>query len=277
MRYKNKRILLASKHQKEQAIYPVVHEMLGATLDVSSLDTDQFGTFTGEIPRPLTPYETCILKAKTAANETGHRFSMANEGSFGPHPSNPFVASGHEIMVFVDSDNGWIVSEQLVTEKTNYTTMLIYPETTIDNVLDAALFPSHGLTLQSGDRSVVIAKGITTHRQLEDAMASGFQDHSSLFLSTDMRAMVNPTRMASIRELATKLVKRIMTPCPDCGLPGFGFKYHSGSLPCEACGAASNMYAFENFACIECAYLEKKPRQDGLKKSDPTYCNDCNP
>jgi len=251
--------------------------MIGCELDISNYDTDQLGTFTGEIPRPLKPYETCILKAKTAAYVSGHSFSVASEGSFGPHPSNPFIPSGHEVMVFVDLENGWVISDHLVTEKTNYRTLFVSRETNLDAFLASALFPTHALTLQTEDRSQVIAKGIQSHEQLTSLMHTGFKKNDQLFLSTDMRAMMNPTRMESIGELAVKLATRITRICPDCHVPGFGFKSVSGSLPCGECGQSTKLYQFENWGCIQCDYLEENPRKDRLEEAEPMYCDYCNP
>ncbi|MDP3559480.1 MAG: hypothetical protein Q8R79_03910 [Legionellaceae bacterium] len=69
MNYTHKSVLLASKHNKEQVIEPVFREQLSCNLYVSDIDTDQFGTFTGEVPRSLSPHETCILKASFAAKD----------------------------------------------------------------------------------------------------------------------------------------------------------------------------------------------------------------
>jgi hypothetical protein len=98
MHYRNEHVLLASKHEKERVIRPIFHDKIGCTLYTSDFDTDQFGTFTGEIPRIQNAYQTCILKARAAAIAADCFFSIASEGSFGAHPAIPFLASDHEIM-----------------------------------------------------------------------------------------------------------------------------------------------------------------------------------
>jgi len=220
MIYKDKFLLLASKHRKEQAIEPIFREKMGCNLCVEDIDTDQFGTFTGEIPRPLSAYETCILKAKHAANEKKYVLSIASEGSFGPHPSNPFIPHAHEIMVFVDLENDWVIAEQLVTPNTNYNMMTIHQDTILDSFVESVHFPSHALTLQSGDRQNILEKGINSHDKLRDSLVLGFKKYNELFIATDMRAMMNPTRMQTLAELAEKLAIRIMRSCPGCGIPG---------------------------------------------------------
>ena len=53
--FRGRLAVLATMHRKEQAIAPVLEEMLGLRIEVAhGLDTDRFGTFTREIPRPST-------------------------------------------------------------------------------------------------------------------------------------------------------------------------------------------------------------------------------
>ena len=277
MNYTDKLVLLASKHNKEQAIEPVFRGTLACNLCVEDIDTDQFGTFTGEVPRSLSAYETCILKATYAAKEKKYALSVASEGSFGPHPSNPFIPHAHEIMVFVDLENEWIIGEQLLTPNTNYKMMTIDKDTLLDPFLKSALFPSHALTLQSADRLDVIAKGINAPHQLQASLSDGFKKYNELFIATDMRAMMNPTRMQTIGELAKKLAIRIKSPCSGCGVPGFGFKSVSGHLLCSLCGNDTKMYRHEEWGCIQCDYQEQRLRKDLLIVADPTHCDYCNP
>ncbi|WP_419420627.1 DUF6671 family protein [Legionella sp. D16C41] len=276
MAYHNKKILLASKHQKEQAIAPAFAEHLACELAVANLDTDQFGTFTGETERLLSPYETCVLKAKTAMNQENYYLAIASEGSFGPHPALPFVNCGHEIMVFVDLHHDWIIAEQLLTVNTNYHTLTIKQHDNIDSFLHKVKFPSHALTLQTSDKKV-LAKGITDYKTLMSLIKQGFCQDDSLLLAADMRAMMNPTRMNSLGELANKLVKRIKVHCPSCQAPGFGFKTTQDYLPCSLCHQKTSLYRFEVWGCIQCPYEEAKSRQDKLIFADPTHCDYCNP
>ena len=277
MDYTDKFVLLASKHNKEQAIEPVFRQTLACKLCVEDIDTDQFGTFTGEVPRSLSAYETCILKATYAANAKKYALSVASEGSFGPHPSNPFIAQAHEIMVFLDLEKGWVICEQLITPNTNYKMMTIDKHTLLDPFLRSALFPSHALTLQSADRLDLIAKGMNNPDQLQASLSDGFKKHNELFIATDMRAMMNPTRMQTLAELAEKLAIRIKNRCPGCGVPGFGFKSVSGHLPCSLCGDDTKMHRYQEWGCIQCDYQEQRPRKDHLNVASPTHCDYCNP
>jgi len=275
--YKDKQVLLASMHKKEQAIAPVFQQQLGCCLCLEAFDTDQFGTFTGEIARNLNAYDTCVLKAKRAALENNYLLSIASEGSFGPHPANPFLASAHEIMVFVDLEHDWVFSEQLVTTQTNYQSLVINDKTDITAFLKAVQFPEHALTLQSYPARSLLAKGITELNQLQELLTSNFAKMPQLYLGTDMRAMHNPTRMTTLAELAQNLAKRILTPCEACLAPGFGQTGTVGFLPCELCGGDTSRHALEVWACVQCDFKINKPRSDGLQTSEATYCLQCNP
>lgn len=277
MHYRNQLVLLASKHEKEKAIAAPFMTRLSCTLSVHDFDTDQFGTFTGEIPRTKSPYQTCLLKAKTAAEHFNYTFSIASEGSFGPHPSFPFVPSAHELMVFIDRERDWVISEQLVSEKTNYAMMAINKNSDINDFLKRVLFPSHALIVQASSDNHVIGKGINDLDLLMHHLSLGFKTEKELLLVTDMRAMMNPTRMGVIGKLAEKLALRIATPCAQCASPGFGFKETRGALPCDYCGSSTSFYKEEVWGCIACAHQEYKVRKDGLLKAEPTFCDYCNP
>jgi hypothetical protein len=275
--YQNKRVLLASMHKKEQAIAPAFAQHLGCTVCVEAFDTDQFGTFTGEVERELSAYETCVLKAKRAAQVHDYALSIASEGSFGPHPANPFLPSAHEIMVFVDREHEWVIAEQYTTTETNYQSLVIDAHTDIEPFLKAVQFPTHALTLHTHPDRAMLAKGIGTRTQLDELVKQHLQTVPKLSLGTDMRAMLNPTRMQVLAQLAQRLALRIATPCTACATPGFGPTATTGYLPCESCGGETGRHAFDIWSCIQCEQQTTKPRADGLVVSEATYCQWCNP
>ena len=277
MHYQNERILLATKHEKERVICPIFREKLGCEIYTTHFDTDQFGTFTGEVARMQGAYETCILKAKIAAKAADCFYSIASEGSFGPHPSIPFVASDHEIMALVDLKNNWIIADQLVTSETNYSMLTLNPRMEVVSFLASVQFPSHAVTLQVFHTKEVIAKGIRDLSTLHDLIKMGFTKADELLLATDMRAMMNPTRMTALSVLAEKLATRILTCCHACGAPGFGLVSTVDHLSCSLCDTPTSMYRYELWGCVACEYQVKKTRHDKLEKADPTYCQYCNP
>ncbi len=97
------------------------------------------------------------------------------------------------------------------------------------------------------------------------------------WLETDMRAHCNPIRMATIRRLAFRLVRRVATTCPACDAPGWGLVGTRVGLPCRACGLATELVHFEDFGCVACSHRQLRPRRDRLKAADPAHCPYCNP
>ena len=226
--YKNKPVILATKHQKEEAIRPVFESELGCSIYIpAQYDTDQFGTFTGEIPRKLSAYETLIQKAKVAAQQFGYEYAIASEGSFGPHPQLYFAPSDTELMAFVDLKNDLIISEYEISTATNYGHLDITLQDGYGDFLTRVKFPDHALIVRSlDDNNSFLKKGVCEYQQLELAIQNAFKYNHIVRLETDMRAMMNPLRMEVIKVLAIKLVKRIQQECLMCNTPGFGSVSH---------------------------------------------------
>ena len=109
------------------------------------------------------------------------------------------------------------------------------------------------------------------------ARAAAESDDGVAHVETDMRAHLNPTRMAVIRKLAFRLARRIATPCPGCAAPGFGQTGEVIGLPCEWCESATEMIRLESWSCAACSYREERPRRDGLRRAPAQHCPHCNP
>ena len=96
----------ATKHGKEKTLAPLFHS-LGMKCEAVPVDTDEFGTFSGEVERKGTVRETLRKKIgaalKCAPNE---RLFLANEGSFGPHPFLGFLQTDLESLLFWDQELG---------------------------------------------------------------------------------------------------------------------------------------------------------------------------
>jgi hypothetical protein len=277
--YKDKQVILATKHQKEDVIRPHFERELGCGIQVpTQYDTDQFGTFTGEIPRKLSAYETLIKKATDAAQQFGYRYAIASEGSFGPHPQFYFCPGDTELMAFVDIDNDLIIAELELSTETNYGHIDISVQDDYEDFLTKAKFPSHGLIVHTLDsEKTYLEKGIRGNKQLKTAIQKAFQHSTTVRLVTDMRAMMNPLRMHVIKLLAIKLVKRIQQHFPDCHTPGFGKSSTEGSLACGSCGTPTELYQRKVLSCLKCEYKVYQARDDGLEFADQQRCPYCNP
>ena len=225
--------------------------------------------------------EVCLDKARLGMAASGLPFGLASEGSFGPHPLVPFIPGGVEIMTFVDDENGLVISESLIAEKTNYGQREARSLEDLEDWLPLVGFPSHALIVRpkSPDRAEPAGKGLVDLDRLGAAIAraAGKSEDGLALVEPDMRAHLNPTRMASIRKLAVRLARRLATPCPTCAAPGWGQTGTVKGLPCEDCTEPTGLIQFRVFRCASCGHHEEAPRPDGLKRASSQYCPECNP
>lgn len=274
--------VLCTKHGKEAAIAPPLRAMLGLAVYVpAGMDTDILGTFTGEIERVGTPLEVVIRKARMGMNATGLPFGLASEGSFGPDPRIPFIPVHHELLVFVDEQRQLQVVEQLVTNRTNYGHSTAASLEDLAGFLDRAGFPSHALVVRpnTGPETQLLYKGLRTVGALEEALREcvSVSDDGLARVETDMRAHMNPLRLAVLRRLAFRLGCRLRTQCPSCGSPGWGVVDVIKGLPCEECGYPTELVSELVEACPCCAYRRNRPRDDGRRTASAGDCPRCNP
>lgn len=271
-RYQGALAAFATRHGKAEAAAHAFSDLLGLKLVTPpDLDTDRLGTFTGEVPRPAPMRETARLKARMGMAAAGLPLGLASEGSFGPHPAIPFLAAAHEMMLFIDGESGLEIAEEQLSPDTNFAALDVTPEADLKSFLAQAGFPSHALILRSGGETV---KAITSRQRLEALLRRA---DGPVRLETDMRAHLNPTRMAAIGRLARRLAERIATPCPACGAPGFGVARTEPGLACEDCGAPTSLVRALIFACPACRHEETRPRPDGRVNATPAECPECNP
>ena len=263
---------LATRHGKERVIAPAFAAATGLCVTVPpGIDTDALGTFTGEVTRPASMRDTARLKARRGMAAAGLPFGIASEGSFGPHPVVPFVAAGRELMIFIDDMHGIEVVEEAVSEHTNFAALDLVPGTDVDRFLARVGFPQHAVVLRWRER---VIKGIDTHDQLASLLSLCTGPAQ---LETDMRAHMNPTRMAEIGKLAVTLARRMATLCPACTAPGFGPVRREAGLPCADCETPTPLVKTIVSGCAVCGHEAWVPRSDGRTTASPAECPACNP
>ena len=281
-------VALATRHGKEKVIARPLRRGLGAELlHVPEVDTDALGTFCGTVPRQGGALQACVAKAEAALAHGGTDFALASEGSFGPHPHLPFLAAGVECMVFLDLRLGLTISEQAVSRHTNFAHRLVAAplarasDPDLQTWLQRVGFPRHGLMARPhhGGAEGEVVKGLTSWEDLREAIegAAARSADGLALVETDMRAHLNPTRMASIRALAFLLVRRLARSCPACQSPGWGVVDQRDGLPCDWCGLPTSLTRAEVWGCQRCGHQEEAPRPDGLLRADPGHCSWCNP
>lgn len=273
--------VLATMHGKEQAIAPVMQEALDIQITVPKhFNSDQFGTFTRDISRAGTQLEAARKKALAAMELTGFNLGLASEGAFGPHPAMPWVACDRELVLLIDQHHGLELVGEALSPATNYR------QTTISSVAEAldfaaeVGFPSHGLVVMpqpSVDSTPNIHKGITEAAHLIAMVEKLLLHHPTLWLETDMRAHLNPSRMAVISQAAEDLVKKIQQTCPQCQWPGFQVTRRLPGLPCASCGSPTALIYSCTYTCHKCHHQQTIPFPDGTTTANPGQCNYCNP
>lgn len=277
--FKGREIIIGTMHQKEMVIAPLLSESLGVRCKtITNLNTDVFGTFTGEIERAKNVLETVREKCLKAIQLQNCDLGIASEGSFGQHPVYYFMPANEETLIFIDQKNDLeITASQLFTE-TNFQSKEIHNESELNSFVNNALFPSHALILRSKQKNnTEIYKGITNYQDLLSTYRLLSTKYKSVLVETDMRAMYNPTRMKNIKTLTEKLIKKIQSLCPNCKTPGFDITDHKIGLPCEQCGFPTKSVLTSIYCCAKCKYTFEKKHPRGIKFEDPRFCDICNP
>lgn len=277
--FRDRSLAIATRHQKERVLAPVLEEGLGLRcLHIPDIDTDQLGTFTGEVERRLTPLAAAREKCRLALEWSGLDLAVASEGSFGPHPVIPFVAADEELLLLVDQKHALEVAITHYSHRTNYARADVTSEDVLLQFAQQAGFPSHGLILRpSPTHYQDLRKGIVT----EEDLLEGFQQlrsaYSTVHVETDMRAMYNPTRMEVIQEAAWKLVQRCRSQCPSCSCPGFGIQRAETGLPCSVCGSPTRSVLAHVYQCAACGHSLQSWFPNQIREEDPGRCDFCNP
>jgi hypothetical protein len=264
-------------HKKETVIAPLLSKVLGIPSVKISVDTDVFGTFSGEVPRKLSPLDTLRAKCSLAYEQSGISLIVASEGSFGPHPTVWFVPSNEEWILFKDYENDIEIVASLLSTETNFKSAHVSSEDELMAFANDALFPSHGLILKSLVDPVSIVKGITERGHLIDIFKSMNLEGNKVVAETDMRALYNPTRMNVIESACRELVRKIECVCPNCGMPGVDVVLTTRGLPCGNCGCPTNSILSQMMGCKKCEYRIETKYPHGKEIEDPMYCDYCNP
>ena len=277
--FKGRTLIIATKHEKEKVIAPIVEKKLGVTCIVQpSLDTDLLGTFTGEIERKDDPITTLRHKCLMAMESANCDLAIASEGSFGAHPSLFFVNADDELLMLVDKKNDLeIIARELSTD-TNFNGAEIKTEDQLKAFADQTLFPSHSLILRNQkDSHQKIVKNIQDWETLVTAFNELVKEFGSAYVETDMRAMFNPTRMTVIEKAAVKLVDKSLSLCPTCGTPGFGITDIKDGLPCSLCHFPTRSTLSHIYTCSKCNNVKEEKHPHNKYVEDPMFCDICNP
>ena len=267
---------MATKHDKGKLVTQPFKEILGMQVQEVVVDTDVFGTFSGEVERVGTPLETAIKKAQLGIEATGNPYALASEGSVGPDPFFGFINANIETMVFVDDELGIQVHETIRSNE-----IVAFTTTTTKNNLEEFLkkadFPNHALIVKPNSGPGAI-KGIRDLVGLEEAIKKSrdLSTDGQAIIESDLRAMCSPSRQKNIAAVGLKLVQRLSMTCPDCQAPGWGLKSYVRGVECSQCGDLSeDAISREIMGCFKCEFTVLGAVIN--LTLDPARCMSCNP
>ena len=267
---------MATKHDKGKLVTQPFKEILGMQVQEVVVDTDVFGTFSGEVERVGTPLETAIKKAQLGIKNTGNPFAIASEGSIGPDPFFGFINANIETMVFVDDELGIQVHETIRSNE-----IVAFTTTTTKNNLEEFLkkadFPNHALIVKPNSGPGAI-KGIRDLVGLEEAIKKSrdLSTDGQAIIESDLRAMCSPSRQKNIAAVGLKLVQRLSRTCPECQTPGWGLKSYIRGVECSQCGDLSeDAISREIMGCFKCEFTVLGAVIN--LTLDPARCMSCNP
>ena len=267
------KIVFLTCHQKAQVVGPALSQNGFELSTYDAFNTDSLGTFSDETKRQLSQMDTALKKAQLACELTGSQFGLGSEGSFGPHPQVHLLPWNYEVLAFWDAHNEHAIYAVFGTAETNFASQQVHSLEQAMDFAQQAQFPGHALILGS-HLDAYFQKGLQDEAALREKMKGALQSNSSVWLETDMRAHMNPTRMKAIAQAAHKLSELLNSQCPSCQLPGYGLhKYVPGAL-CLTCGQPTRRPKAEQWHCLKCHHTEDKPLNS---HASAAHCDICNP
>lgn len=270
--YDGRIAVLGTRHGKEHVIGPAL-AAVGLSVVVEPLDTDQFGTFTGEIERLADPITTCGAKARAAMAAAGSPLGLASEGSFYPHPDAFGVTVDAETLVLVDDDNGLVIVETVTSLDTPASRITVHPGEDLSSFLASIGFPAQAVIVRPLSGPPVV-KGITDVDLLAAAVTAAAAHDGSAVVETDLRAHQSPARRLVIAAAARRLASRLTTHCASCQTPGFGRRTLVPGLPCADCSTPTREIRCTRLACVACDHVEEIATAGFAA---PRWCPFCNP
>jgi len=271
------RVALATQHGKEAVIAPEFAQTLGWRVEVVAIDTDAYGTFSGDCPRELGPEATALAKARGGIDASGIPRGLASEGTIGPDPRMPLITADHEILAYVDLEHGTQLTQWHHSADIVAFSHTISAETSWEELARQADLPQHAVIVRNDSQPVYwVRKGLREIDEVRDAVrACQYDTGGPVVVETDYRAMVCPSRQAVIGACAKKLATRLSTPCPQCSTGGWGVVGVQRGLPCRECGTlAQEAIAGEEWGCVSCDHTVVTPSAETV---DPARCPRCNP
>lgn len=213
-------VLIATMHGKEAVLGPQLAGLGFQVLLPLDYDTDLLGTFSGDVRRPGTAIEAALEKARRACIATGVPRAISSEGSYRPCQKQFPGARNAEILAFVDLENGQEVVEVMTDLPTTFVKGRVpadFSAPEVQALLSAMGWPNaramvvpedpgHGVVMPEW-----VFKGLADAPSLIEAMrvCAAHSTDGRVHLESDLRAHMNPSRMASVARVGERLAQRL--------------------------------------------------------------------
>lgn len=285
--YVGRPLVMATQHGKADVVGDLF-AAVGLHVIPVAVDTDRFGTFTPEVPRPGDAEDVAVAKARAGAAAARLPLALASEGTFTPDPDTGLLVVQRELLVLVDTERDLTITGRAAGPAPWVRSWAVDAGADADADLDRILAEvdlSHQRVIarpdpaaapsSSAPASAGITKGVDSPGALRDAVRHAARWSPRVVVETDLRADQAPDRHAVIRRAAVDLIHRMHTDCPACGRPGFGAEEHTGRAPCSACGATTARPTHVVHRCPHCSHEVRTPAGEGT--ASPGDCPECNP
>lgn len=277
-RYAGQTAAFLTQHGKETLVAPILEPFLGCDIQlINGYDTDQLGTFSGEVKRLDNQIETARKKARIGAELSGLPLAIASEGAFVPDPLGGLMAWNIEVVLWLDTASGFEVIG-LAQGPTLSLNKAVQKFSELEIFANNAGFPAHHLVLRPQTESDLrIHKGVSDWDRLQQTF-NECQSQSTngwVYVEHDHRSSCHPTRQAMITRAVHDLVEKFQSICPSCTSPGFAKTGHRPGLKCQLCGNTTSLPVSFTMSCQNCHHTEEKPADE--QTADPRWCDVCNP
>lgn len=269
-------IQFGTKHGKATIVAPIFAQ-LGLSVTTFALETDRFGTFSGEITRRQDQRATALHKAEATLHESSCDIALASEGSFGPHPSLPLVGSNYEVLTLIDATNQLTLTGTALSVCSIAQAERVRSLPDVDRIAATWNFPTQGIVVRINYwYADMLHKELRTLPALRATVAEALRSPFTrrVTLETDLRAHRCPSRHDTIRAAAVDLVATMLRICPTCAKPGVHKVASEPGLPCQWCDSPTDRPLKHMYQCASCSHLYTAFETG---QADPGDCQYCNP
>lgn len=277
--YGGQTVYFSTKHGKEEIVRPLFHQ-IGLHCEPIEVDTDRFGTFSGEVERIGSVRATLRKKIQSAFQiMPSGRLFLASEGSFGPDPLVGLLQTDLESLLLWDRELEMEIYAEYLCREPIHGEATLGPRDDFHAFLKSINFPRHAVMVRPEGMLNPIFKGLKTEREVAQSILESFchSKNGKVTIATDLRADQNETRRNAIFKAGQALIEKILSLCPNCSVPGFGISRGIPGLKCEGCGEATSVARAVLFECAKCGCTRERARPDGRERLPIEECEFCNP